>query len=310
MPEDVGDGPAVAGQDGRAGVDLGEEQGEGAGDAGLAGPVQRHGDALGRVGDGAAEPADDRFPCDGPVLVVVLEVGVEVSGKVVLGVGGQQPQGQLQAAPVDVQDRPGRGRVDLAGGQLGAVLFAFGLCGFQFLLAGCDLLLRADQHAVLGGCRDRGVGQQFRQSGLGVGQRGLRGSLGFPGGDVGRVGFRLGVDHLIGGVVGEHAGTVAGHVVLEHVLLGPPAAQPAGQLGGARVEPAADGLGGHLPVLEQGQLPDRLGVVLQGDLLVGPGHLPHAAAAQGDGLRDGEQRGDCQGGAARSASRTRRRPPR
>jgi hypothetical protein len=69
--------------------------------------------------------------------------------------------------------------------------------------------------------------------------------------------------HLIGGVAGEHAGPVTGHVVLEHVLLGPPAAQPAGQLGGARIEPAADGLGGHLPVLEQGQLPDRLVVVLQ-----------------------------------------------
>src|ERR1039457_4072674 len=78
---------------GRAGVDLGEEQGEGAGDAGLAGPVQRHGDVPGRVGDGSAEPADDRLAGDGPVLVVVLEVGVKVPGEVVLGVGGQQARG-------------------------------------------------------------------------------------------------------------------------------------------------------------------------------------------------------------------------
>ena len=50
-------------------------------------------------------------------------------------------------------------------------------------------------------------------------------------------------------------------------------------------------------MLEQGQLPDRLGVVLQGDLLVGPGHLALAVAAKGDRLRDGEQRGGRQGGA-------------
>src|SRR5271165_4904340 len=101
-PEGVGDGPAVAGQRRRAVVDLGEEQGESAGDAILAGLVQRDGDLLGRVGDAAAEPADDRLPGDGPVLVIVLQVGVEVPGEVMLGVGGQQAQDQLQAAPSDV----------------------------------------------------------------------------------------------------------------------------------------------------------------------------------------------------------------
>ena len=68
-------------QSGRAGVDLGEEQGEGAGDAPLAGPVQRHGDALRRVGDRAGDPADDRLAGDGPVLVVVVQVGVEVPAR-------------------------------------------------------------------------------------------------------------------------------------------------------------------------------------------------------------------------------------
>src|ERR1039457_6820099 len=198
---------------------------EGAGDGGLAGPVQRHGDVLGRVGDGSGESADDRLAGDSPVLVVVLEVGVEVPGEVVLGVGGQQAQGQLQAASVDVQDRAGRGRVDVAGGQLGAVLFAFGLGCFQSLPAGSDLLLGAgDQHAVLGGCGDGAVGQQFRQRDLGGGQCGLRLRLDLLGGGVGRVGFQLGVGHLVGSVVGEHVETVVGHVVLEHVLLGPPAA--------------------------------------------------------------------------------------
>ncbi len=56
----------------------------------------------------------------------------------------------------------------------------------------------------------------IRQPGLGLGQRGLGGGLGFPGGDVGRVGFQLGVGHLVGGVVGERVETVIGHVVLEH----------------------------------------------------------------------------------------------
>ena len=48
----------------------------------------------------------DRFSGDGPVLVVFVQVGVEVAAQVVLGVGGQQAQDQVQAARVDVQDRP------------------------------------------------------------------------------------------------------------------------------------------------------------------------------------------------------------
>ena len=220
-------------------------------------------------------------------------------GEVVLGVGGQKAQDQLQAAPVDVQDRAGGGRVDLAGGQLRGVSLALGLGLRQFLLAGCDLLLGAgDQLVVLGPGRDGGVGEQFCQRDLGIGQCGLGLCLGFFSGGEGRVGFQLGVHYLIGVIVGERVEAVVDHVVFEHVLLGPPAAQPAGQLGRVRVEPPADRLGDHLAVLEQGQLPDGLAVVVQGDLLVGPGDLALAAAAQGDGLHDGQQRGGREGGAA------------
>ncbi len=62
-------------------------------------------------------------------------------------------------------------------------------------------------------------------------------------------------------------------------------------------QPAGDRLGGHLPVLEQGQLPDRLVVVLQRGQLVGPGDLALAVPAQGDGLQDRQVSGGLRGGA-------------
>src|ERR1035437_5853264 len=52
------------------------------------GAAEGGGVVLGRVGDGAGEPADDCLAGDSPVFVVVLQVGVEVACEVVLGVGG------------------------------------------------------------------------------------------------------------------------------------------------------------------------------------------------------------------------------
>src|ERR1019366_48658 len=89
--EVVGDGPAVAGHGGRGGVDLVDEQGEGAGDAAGAGLVELDGDRGGGPGDGAGQAADDGLAGDGPVLVVVAEVGVEVAGEPVLGVVREEP---------------------------------------------------------------------------------------------------------------------------------------------------------------------------------------------------------------------------
>jgi hypothetical protein len=61
----------------------------------LVGSFEGDGDGDGAVGDGAAEPSQDGFAGDGAVFVVVTQVGVQGVGQVVLGVGGQQPQGQL-----------------------------------------------------------------------------------------------------------------------------------------------------------------------------------------------------------------------
>jgi hypothetical protein len=59
-------------------VDLVEEQGQGAGDAGRAGGFESDGDPGGGAGDGAGQAADDGLAGDGPVFVVVMQVGVEV----------------------------------------------------------------------------------------------------------------------------------------------------------------------------------------------------------------------------------------
>src|SRR5208283_4110824 len=67
----VSDGPAVAGDGWRLGVDLVDEQGEGAGDAGLAGGFEGDGDRRGGEGDDAGDAADDGFAGDGAVFVVV-----------------------------------------------------------------------------------------------------------------------------------------------------------------------------------------------------------------------------------------------
>ena len=57
--EVVGDGAVVAGHGGRGGVDLLDEQGQGAGDAGGAGLLEVDGDRGGGPGDGAGQAADD-----------------------------------------------------------------------------------------------------------------------------------------------------------------------------------------------------------------------------------------------------------
>ena len=87
--------------------------------------------------------------------------------------------------------RVAAGSISLAGSFAG-VLLALGLGFLQRLLACLDLLLGAgDQLAVLGRGRDGGVGQQFRQRDLGLGQRGVRCGFGLLGGGAGRVGLQL-----------------------------------------------------------------------------------------------------------------------
>jgi len=60
----------VAGDGGRGGVDLLDQQGQGAGHPQGGGWLQLDGDLPARVGDGPGEPADDGLAGDGPVLVV------------------------------------------------------------------------------------------------------------------------------------------------------------------------------------------------------------------------------------------------
>src|SRR5208337_1529219 len=115
--EVVGDGAAVAGHRGRGGVDLLDQQVQGAGDAGGAGWLEGDGDRGGGPGDGAGQAADDGLAGDGAVLVVVAQVGVEVAREPVLGVVREEPQDHLQAAPAGAQQRGSRVRVDVAGGQ-------------------------------------------------------------------------------------------------------------------------------------------------------------------------------------------------
>src|SRR5450755_298557 len=77
--EVVGDGAVVAGHGGRGGVDLVDEQCEGAADAGGAWLVELDGDRGGGPGDGAGQAAGDGLAGDGAVLVVVAQVGVEMA---------------------------------------------------------------------------------------------------------------------------------------------------------------------------------------------------------------------------------------
>ena len=137
----VGDGPGVAGHGGRGVVDLVDEQGQGAGYAGGAGPVEFDGDPVGGIGDGPGQAADDGLAGDGPVFVVVAQVGVEVVRQPVLGVVREQPQHHLQAAAAGPQQRDLGCGVDEVGGQLGGDLVAGRLGGGQFGVRGGDLLL-------------------------------------------------------------------------------------------------------------------------------------------------------------------------
>ena len=76
--EVVGDGAVVAWHGGRGGVDLLDEQRQGAGDAGGAGLLEVDGDRGGGPGDGAGQAADDALAGRGAVFVVVAQVGVEL----------------------------------------------------------------------------------------------------------------------------------------------------------------------------------------------------------------------------------------
>src|ERR1035441_3286495 len=75
----VGDGAGVAGHGGRVGVDLVEEQFQGAGDAGRGGLLEGDGDRGGGEGDGSGQAADDGLAGDGAVFVVVTQVVVELA---------------------------------------------------------------------------------------------------------------------------------------------------------------------------------------------------------------------------------------
>jgi len=111
----------VAGDGGWGLVEVVQELGQGLGEVGSAGSFEGDGDGGGGVGDGAAESSEDGFAGDGAVFVVVTQVGVQGVGEVVLGVGGQQAQGQLQAAAAGAQEGALGVGVQFVAGELGAV---------------------------------------------------------------------------------------------------------------------------------------------------------------------------------------------
>jgi hypothetical protein len=110
----VSDGPGVAGHGGRGGVDLVDEQGQGAGDAGAARLVEGDGDLAGGVSYDVGQAPDDGLPGDGAVLVVVLQVGVQVSGEPVLGVVREQAAASsLIICPARISREAGAGLMPL-----------------------------------------------------------------------------------------------------------------------------------------------------------------------------------------------------
>jgi hypothetical protein len=70
---------------------------------GYAGLLEGDGDRAGGTGDGVGQAADDGLAGDGAVFVVVAEVGVEVTGQLVLGVVREQSQHHLKAAAAGAQ---------------------------------------------------------------------------------------------------------------------------------------------------------------------------------------------------------------
>src|ERR1017187_3157592 len=74
----VGDGAGVAGHGGRVGVDLVEEQFQGAG-AGRGGLLEGDGDRGGGEGDGSGQAADDGLAGDSAGFVVVTQGVVELA---------------------------------------------------------------------------------------------------------------------------------------------------------------------------------------------------------------------------------------
>ena len=116
---------------------------------------------FGGEGDDPGGAADDGFPGDGAVFVVVAQVGVELVREPVLGVVREQAEDHLQAAPPGAQQCDLGLRVDLVGGQLRRDRVAGLLRGVQFAAGSGDRLLGGgDQPGVLIRGRDRRVGEQ------------------------------------------------------------------------------------------------------------------------------------------------------
>src|SRR6266496_1638312 len=273
----VGDRPVVAGDYGRGVVDLVDEHGEGAGDAGLAGGFEGDGDRGGGEGDGSGEAADDGFAGDGAAFVVVAQVGVELPGQPVLGVVREQPQHHLQAAAPGAQHRGAGAWVYLVGGQFRRELVPGGDGVLDVLFRRADRAVGGGDRLVLGDRRGVRVGEQRREGTLGGGQLLFR--VADPGvrGLACRVGGDLGVDGDLGCVVADLVDAVVLAGVLDQVLFPPPGLQPVQD-----VRRAGPGVGGEdlqhdLAVLEQGELPG-FAVVLELRFLLGPGDGPGFAA--------------------------------
>src|SRR5260221_6654758 len=130
----VGQRPGVAGDAGAGGVDLVQEQGQCPVDTGCVVGVEGDGDLFRGIGDGAG--LVHQGAGDGPVLVGVLQVDVEVVGQPGVGVVSQQSQGHQQAAAVGALQGTAGGAGDdgcgAAGPDLGArggPLSDLALCG-------------------------------------------------------------------------------------------------------------------------------------------------------------------------------------
>ena len=229
---------------------------------------------VGGEGDDPGGAADDGFPGDGAVFVVVAQVGVELVREPVLGVVREQAEDHLQAAPPGAQQCDLGVPVELVGGQLRRDRVAGLLRGVQFAAGSGDRLLggggSASAFLSAGGiagsasvaARPRSAAARSFSASRTAALPSLRAGL--------YCDLRVRLD--VCGVVADRRRCRSWRRRTRVVAPPPPRLQPAQQRGRARIEVRGQDLQDDPAVLEQGDLPGFT-VVLELHVLLGPGDV-------------------------------------